>query len=184
MRFFIALEIPEADKEQIKQVQAQLKTLIPRIKLTDPEKLHLTIAFIGEQDLSIQDALITAMKNAEVGIGPFSIIPAYLDGFPHLHTAHILWIGIKGDIDKLYRLRHHIKDGLENIKLGVDHRRYVPHIAIGKLNNFNLTPNLEKEFERIMSIQFNPITVSSIKLFESIPEHGLHSHNTLAEIKL
>lgn len=184
MRFFIALEIPEEDRQQIKNIQAKLKELVPQIKLTDPGKLHLTIAFIGEQPETLKDELINAMGKASLGVGSFSIVPAYLDGFPHLHSARILWVGVKGDIDKLYKLRHHIKDCLIHLNLGVDTRRYVPHIAIGKLNNFNLSQTLESEFEKIMSVSFKPIIVSSIKLFESIPDHGLHSHNTLAEIKL
>lgn len=184
MRFFIALEIPEKDKEQIKMVQEKIKALVPEIKITNPDQLHLTIAFIGEQPDDLKDQFVELIKNASLRIGPFTIVPAYLDGFPHLHTAHILWLGVKGDTDKLYKLKHHIKDGLLRMHLDVDPRRYVPHIAIGKLNNFHLSPDVEKQFENIMSIQFNPITITSVKLFESLPQNGFHSHNTLAQIPL
>lgn len=184
MRFFIALDIPEEDKDQIRSVQEKIKKIVPQIRLTDPEKLHLTLAFIGEQPDIYKDKFIELIKRSGLSITPFTITPAYLDGFPHLHSAHILWLGVKGDTDKLYQLKHHIKDGLINMHVSVDPRRYVPHIAIGKLKDFKLTPGIEKRFEEIMTTSLNPITIFSVKLFESIPSHGFHSHNTLAEIKL
>jgi len=184
MRFFIALEIPLADRQQIQSVQAKLKALIPEVKLTNPEKLHLTIAFVGEQPDQFKDKLIGIMQKAVEGIPPFSVTPSYIDGFPHLHSANTLWVGVKGDIDKLYEMRHHIKDGLSSLGLPVDQRRFVPHIAIAKVENFRLVPEVEKELENMMSGEFSPIQVSSVKLFESIADHGFHTHNTLAEIKL
>ncbi|OGE15493.1 2'-5' RNA ligase [Candidatus Daviesbacteria bacterium RIFCSPHIGHO2_12_FULL_37_11] len=184
MRFFIALDLPEVTRNELKEVQEKLKPLIPGAKFTDPEKLHLTIAFVGEQDDEFEEKLIKILEASPQGIPPFTVTPSYIDGFPHLHTANTLWVGVKEDIDKLYELRHHIKDGLSSLGLPVDQRRFVPHIAIAKLDHFRLKKEVEKEFENIMSGNFSPILVSSVKLFESVPEHGFHKHNTLAKIQL
>lgn len=184
MRFFIALEIPEETRQELLQVQLKLKELIPNARLTDNGKLHLTIAFIGEQPESIKDQLTEVIKQASIGIAPFEVSPACLDGFPHMHTAHTLWIGVKGDTDKLYLLRHRIKDGLISLNLEVDERRFVPHIAIAKVNKFKLADWQERKLQQTMFQDFSPIKASSVKLFESIPQHGFHSHNTLAEIEL
>jgi 2'-5' RNA ligase len=184
MRFFIALEIPEQSRAELASVQEQLHQLVPDLRITNPENLHLTIAFVGEQPDNLKDRLIEIMRKASDGIPPFTVTPSYIDGFPHLHTAHILWVGVKEDIDKLYELRHHIKDGLGNLDMPVDQRRFVPHIAIAKVKNFNLDPVTEKKFEEIMSQNFTPIQITSIKLFESIADEGFHHHNTLAEIQL
>ncbi len=184
MRFFVALDIPEQSKYELARIQDQIKEFIPEAHLTDPDKLHLTIAFVGEQDEKFKFELLDILKKAALGIPAFSVTPSYIDGFPHLHTAATLWVGVKGDIDKLYELRHHIKDGLQSLQLPVDQRRFVPHIAIVKLEHFHLQPEVEAKLEEIMSVKLSPVVVSSVKLFESIPDHGFHSHNTLAEIKL
>lgn len=184
MRFFIALEIPEENKQELLEVQNLIKQVIPEVKLTSNSNLHLTIAFIGEQEESFKDSLIEVIKKAAFEIPPFEVTPAYLDGFPHMHTAKILWIGIKGDTDKLYLLRHRIKDGLISLNLDVDERRYTPHIAVGKVKDFKLKDFQEKRLQEIMSENFSPIKVSSVKLFESIPKHGFHTHSTLSEIPL
>lgn len=188
MRFFIALEIPAESRKQLKIIQKKLKQLIPQVKLTDNEKLHLTLAFVGEQPDEYQEPLTQVIKKAVWGISPFEITPAYIDAFPNLHHPTIFWVGAKGDTDKLFIIRERIKDGLEDLGLGVSPPaggRFVPHIAVGKVRNFNLSRREEAELEKIpLSAPFYPIHITSIKLFQSIPQHGFHQHNTLAEIKL
>lgn len=184
MRFFIALEIPEESKTELRLVQKSLQRIFPKIRLTDNGKLHLTIAFVGEQPESLKDQLIQILKNASKGVSAFEVTPAYMDGFPHLHGAHTLWIGVKGEIDQLYKLHHRIRDGLKNLGLSTDEKSYIPHIAIAKTANLYLSKNQETALDGFMSKNFRSIKISSIKLFESIPNHGFHKHNTLAEIPL
>src|SRR3989344_2645237 len=117
MRYFIALEIPEEAKKQLKEIQEGVKKIIPDSRLTD---------------------------NAARDIPPFILTPGYIDGFPTLHHPHIIWVGVKEDVDKLFLLRERIKDGLEDLQLEVDERRYTPHIAIAKIRgNFSLNQATE-----------------------------------------
>lgn len=185
MRFFIALEIPNENIAQFQSIQASLHTLIPQAKLTNFDKVHLTLAFLGEQMDNLQPKLVEIIQKAVVGISSFEITPAYLDGFPNLHHPHILWVGVKGDIDKLLIIRERIKEGLEDLHLPIDERRFTPHITIAKFKkDFQIDRNLEVELEKIMTLSFDPIGITSIKLFESVPNEGFHKHNTLAEVEL
>lgn len=184
MRFFIALEIPDRNRQQIEVVQSKIKGLLPQAKLTNPEKLHLTLAFVGDQPDTLLKPLTQLLQTATRDIPPFSITPAYIDGFPTLHRAHILWLGVKGDIDKLFILQERIKDGLLQLGLGADLRRFTPHIAIAKLSNFHLNNPTEHAFQDLSLTPQPSIPVTSLKLFQSIPNHDFHTHNTLAEIQL
>lgn len=185
MRFFIALEIPSENILDFQSIQQSLHTLIPQAKITSLDKIHLTLAFLGEQTDQFKDKLIKVIANAVKDIPIFEVTPAYIDGFPSLHHLQILWVGVKGDIDKVLIIRERIKDGLEAINLAVDERRFIPHITIAKFNNnIKVDQKLEVELEKIMAQPFNPIKISSIKLFESIPSQGFHKHNTLAEVEL
>ncbi len=185
MRFFIALEIPEENLAQFKAIQQSLHTLIPQSIITDLDKIHLTLAFMGEQPDNLKDKLIEIIKAAVSGVPTFEVTPAYIDGFPSIHNPHVLWVGVKGDIDKILMIRERIKDGLESLKLPVDLRRFTPHITIAKLNNdFDVSKALEVKLEKMMAMPFEPIRISSIKLFESAPNEGFHEHKTLAEVNL
>lgn len=184
MRFFIALEIPSQNLPQFQSIQNDLHTLIPQARLTSLDKLHLTLAFLGEQPDYLKDTLTSLIQSASLSIPLFEVTPAYIDGFPNLHHPNILWVGVKGDIDKVLLIRERVKDGLTNLHLPADTRRFIPHISIAKINNFSISQSLEVNLEKIMTLPFNPIKISSIKLFESIPANGMHKHNTLAEVKL
>lgn len=186
MRFFIALEIPDEAKSQLKSVQRKLVGLIPGLRLTEPDKLHLTFAFIGEQPDEIKSDLVDVLAHASKEIAPFEITPAYIDGFPNIHYPKVIWAGVKDDIDKIIILRERIKDRLAQMSLDTDERRFVPHITIAKLpDQTEISLETEEALQKIMSeAHFDPIQIHSIKLFESAPDNGFHSHNTLAEIKL
>ena len=194
MRFFIALEIPNENLPEFQSIQDKLHTLIPQARLTDVDKIHLTLAFVGEQSEDLKRDLIQVIASSTNGIPTFQVTPAYIDGFPNIHHPEVLWVGVKGDIDKVLLIRESIKDGLESLRLPTDERRFVPHITVAKLNkqslrsndlnNFHIDRSLEVKLEEIMATQIEPIRISSIKLFQSIPQNGLHTHNTLAEIRL
>lgn len=185
MRFFIALEISSGNLAQFQSIQSALSILMPQAKLTALDKIHLTLAFIGEQPDIYRKSLAQVIKDATKNIPPFEVTPAYIDGFPNIHHPKVLWVGVKGDIDKLFIIHERIKDNLVSLHLPADERRFVPHISIAKLdNNFPVDRNLESQLEEIMVKNFEPIQITSIKLFESIPSEGFHQHNTLAEVKL
>lgn len=184
MRFFIALEIPKENLQQFQTIQANLHTLIPQARLTALDKIHLTLAFLGEQSNILKDPLINIIRNAVFQIPTFEVTPAYIDGFPTIHQPQVLWVGVKGDVDRLFLMHERIKDGLKALNLPADERRFIPHISIAKLRSLQVDLNLERDLEKIMAESFHAIQISSIKLFESIPYEGFHKHHTLAEIKL
>ena len=185
MRFFIALEIPNENIAEFQAIQRSLHTLIPQARLTSLDKIHLTLAFLGEQPEELKRDLIQVIATSTNGIPTFQVTPAYIDGFPNIHHPEVFWVGVKDDIDKVLLIRERMKDGLASLRLPVDERRFIPHISIAKLNNsFQVDRNLEANLQKIMADNFAPIQITSIKLFESSPQNGLHYHNTLAEIKL
>jgi RNA 2',3'-cyclic 3'-phosphodiesterase len=184
MRFFIALDMPEENRIELQNIQNGLRQVIPEARTTDNNNLHLTIAFVGEQNPDLKDNLISVLGKAAEAMGPFEVTPAYIDGFPKLHNPHTFWVGVKGDVDKLLILREKVKDGLVRLNLEVDERRFIPHIAIAKVSDYTLSQEKELELEKLMAVNFKPIIVNSIKLFESVPDEGFHRHNTLAEVKL
>lgn len=185
MRFFIALEIPENSKQELEDVQFKIAQIIPDLRLTNPEKFHLTIAFIGEQPEYLKEALTTLITEAVSNVSSFTVSPGIIDGFPDIHRPNVLWVGVNGQIDNLLVIRERIKDGLENLGLTTDERRFIPHITLGKTNSkIKLSKQQEYQLQEIALKHYLPIKIDSLKLFESIPQGGLHAHNTLAEVKL
>lgn len=184
MRFFVALEIPEKNRLELQKVQQKLVGLIPNSRITDNDKLHLTLAFLGEQPEELLEDLVSVIEKAAIGIRPFEVTPAYIDGFPDIHHPHTLWVGVKGEVDKLIVLEERLEDLLHALHLPVDTRRFIPHIAVAKTQRITIKDALEANLGQIMAQHFEPIKISEIKLFESVADRDFHKHNTLATIKL
>ncbi len=49
LRCFIAIPLPEGLQQRITSLQRSLCLAIPELKPTQPENLHLTLHFLGEQ---------------------------------------------------------------------------------------------------------------------------------------
>lgn len=185
MRFFIALEIPQLNRQEIGTIQSRLLDLIPDARLTENDKLHLTIAFIGEHSPGLKEKLVEIISMAAKDLPTFNLTPSYIDAFPNLHIPHTIFLGVKGDVDKLFLIQERIKDQLAILHLEVDNRHYIPHIAIAKVQNIEISASLEQALENlIIHRTLSPIVMDSIKLFESVPTEGFHQHNILADIKL
>lgn len=184
MRFFVALEIPPENLEELIVMQRKVKEILPDIQLTESDKMHLTIAFIGDQNESLKTPLIKLITDASRGVSNFEVSPGIIDGFPNIHHPNVIWVGVNGEIDNLLVLRERVKDGLAQLRLVVDERRFTPHITLAKTRTIQLTEDQEQKLQQLALEKFKSIRVSSIKLFESIPNHGFHSHNTLAEANL
>lgn len=184
MRFFIALEIDDKNKAEFIKIQEKIKRIVPEARITDDEKLHLTIAFLGEQPDDLRVKLTHAITESVKDIPPFNVSPGYIDGFPTLHDPRVIWIGVNGDVDKLLVLRERIRDKLQDLDIYADERRYIPHISLAKSNDLHLTEEQEAQLQKLTLQDFPSIHINSVKLFESIADEGFHIHNTLAEIKL
>lgn len=184
MRFFIALDLSRENSRQVQDIQTLLSTQIPQVKLTDSTNLHLTLAYVGEQPDQYKDKITEVIKNSCKGIPPFTVSPSFIDGFPDIHSAQVLWLGLKGEVGNLFVLRERIKDGLIDLRLVVDERRFSPHITIGKLSKTDISAEVEKRLQDVVNFPFSPIHVNSIKLFQSIAQNGVHTHNILSETKL
>ena len=53
-----------------------MHTLIPQAKITDPAKVHLTLAFLGEQNPEIKDKLVEIIEQSAKDISLFEVTPA------------------------------------------------------------------------------------------------------------
>ena len=55
IRSFIAIESPDEVKDEIVNLQKRLKTLQADVRWEAPQKLHITIKFLGDVNETIQE---------------------------------------------------------------------------------------------------------------------------------
>lgn len=177
MRVFIGVRLPEAIKEQLGAVQAEVKRASHKGSFTDPDNFHLTMRFIGEVDPEQKSAIETALARCTAGQVTFQIETAGLGNF-FKKNKWIIWLGVKES-----RQLHQLYDQLNAELLGqattvADEVAFIPHLTLGR------GIVLSQEWETLSKVPLpsdQKIPVTALTLFESVRVNGKLVYRPIAD---
>jgi 2'-5' RNA ligase len=152
MRLFIAISLEGAIKDSLIHLQKHWQLLGMRGHFVPPEKLHLTLAFIGEYGNpdDVMDAIST------ISFQPFTI---QLDGAGNFHDAY--WAGITPNESLLVCVRK-ICRALAEKDILYDRKKFAPHITLVRKGELQLS--MDKMLENLPTAS---MYVSEISLMRS-----------------
>jgi len=188
IRSFIAIELPEAIKTGLQHLQTELTLpLYSFVKCVAPEGIHLTLKFLGNISANKVTDVIGVMEQASQGVSPFQLQITEVGAFPNVRRPRVLWVGIKGDMDKLVGWQQRLDNGLVPLGFAKEARPFTPHLTLARLRE-NCSPGDVLHFGEMVAgshveVDFN-FTVSSLNLMKSqlLPKGAVYSR--LAEVKL
>jgi len=135
IRTFISVFVPK----EIVNIKEMLKTTIDtrgiKIRWVKDGNMHLTLKFIGNTTEESIDSINNAIHDV-VKDTPFINLSISGTGcFSKRDRANTLWVGIKGDLDKLEKLILNINNKLEPLGFPIERRKFLPHITIARINS-------------------------------------------------
>lgn len=188
IRSFIAIELPEEVKSGLHRLQAELK--LPQyafVKWVTPEGIHLTLKFLGNISPQKVAEITRVMEQASQGVSPFQLQITDVGAFPNMRQPRVLWLGIRGDIDKLVAWQQRIDNGLVPLGFAKETRPFTPHLTLARLRE-NCSPGDRRDLgELVMKtpVEFNyALAVNSLNLMKSQLLPGGAVYSRLAEVKL
>jgi 2'-5' RNA ligase len=127
IRLFVGIQFPAPVNFQLRNLCAGL----PGAKWVNPDGFHLTLRFIGEinnrqaedLDANLQAIAAKAFVLQLRGVGQFG----------QLEKAHTVWAGCERN-ESLYHLRDKIESAAVRAGIEPEHRRFSPHVTLGKLH--------------------------------------------------
>lgn len=126
------------------------------------DQLHLTLRFIGDVDRPMAEDIATALS--QVRPQPFEIALNSVASFERNGKRSTLWAGIQAPAD-LKRLHDKIESVFRPLGLEPDHRTFLPHITIARLNS--TTGPIDDFVQRNAGLASAPFTVTAFDLIES-----------------
>lgn len=134
MRAFVAVVPPPPALEPLVRAVAPLRTL--PASWVAPERLHLTLVFLGE----VADPLPygAALASAVAGVEPFSLRIAGGGAFPRVARPQVLWAGVEGDVEALARLARLARRTARAAGIDVERKPYVPHVTVARVRRRDL----------------------------------------------
>ena len=166
IRLFVGLELPQNIKDQLHSLRGGLIGA----KWRSPEKMHLTLRFIGEVEDPEADEIIRELRY--VRFPAFHMALKQVGYFAHGMTPHHLWAGVDND-KALCELQEKVARALEQTGLHIaDKFKFMPHVTLARLNMTTLD-DVYTFITQNNLFKTEPFLVDSFSLFSShVRENG------------
>lgn len=132
MRLFLAINLPAEVRQRAADAAAPMRDAVPGIAWVPPEKLHLTLRFLGEQPDAVAPELDRLVHDVAAAHSAFSIGLRGIGGFPTLRRARVVWMGVQPE-PRLELLHHDIELACAAIGFELEGRPFRPHVTLGRV---------------------------------------------------
>lgn len=184
-RLFIGIALPTAQTTLIAKIgKSAVFTKIPLL-WEPPEKLHLTLNFLGSIEEEIFSDIQRRLPGWLSGFGPLTLRFNFLESLYRRHEPSFIYLSPAGDVDRLVRLRQSVNLGLADIRLSQP-GHFLPHVKIAELPKSD--PDTTKLWlNKLTSADFTPLppfTVNSITVFQSLLSKNGSTYRKIAHFPL
>jgi 2'-5' RNA ligase len=136
MRSFLAVEVPQPEREKIRGIINDFKDLSLPIKWVEFENLHITVKFLGEIGDDQKDRISSAVAELCKLFPAFKACLNGLGCFPGLRNPRVLWTGLSQGEDKLRLLARDLENLLAKHGVRPDDKLFHPHLTFGRVKAF------------------------------------------------
>mgnify|MGYP006273484987 CR=1 FL=1 len=152
MRTFVGLPVPESWHAALAGAQAH----IPVGRAVDASDLHVTLAFLGEQEIAALEALHESLERRRLAPAELNIVGLALFGGarPKLLAADLQ------PTESLRALRASVKQAVREAGIGLERTRFRPHITLVRFGS-GLAPDRLPALSRALS-EAPPVSGRSI----------------------
>lgn len=167
-RIFVAVDISEEARLEAARYIESLRRRFPNLRVgwDKPEKLHLTLKFLGETSDEQLAGLTKAVERAARETANFKL---RIDGtgvFPSRRKARVLWLGVTDGRENLRKLNEALERECERAGFACETRDFKAHLTIARLREPEKSRNLVEAHlqENFAAIEFE---VSEIVIYQS-----------------
>ncbi len=180
LRAFFAADLAPAARERAAAAQEALSAEAPeQVRWVPPEKLHLTLRFLGDVASERIPKLAAAAAARLGGRGGFEVALGGFGAFPSARAARVVWIGVRQGSTELARLARRLDAAAAKIGVARERRPYQAHLTLGRLRVPAPVP-----LERAPAVEIPPFRVDEVVLYESRPDAGGSRYVALARLPL
>ncbi len=167
-RIFVAVDISDAARRGAAAYITALRNEFREVRVgwDKPEKLHLTLKFLGDTDENQLSELKNIVEEISAGLTKFDLQILNTGIFPSVRNPRVLWIDVKDETGSLAKINNRLETECEKIGFNREKRAFVPHLTIGRVREPNRAKDLAR---RHLENDFAPVEfeVSELVIYES-----------------
>lgn len=161
VRLFIAVELPDEIRENIRASQEHLKKSRARLTLVDPPLIHITLKFIGEVDEQALEKIKAALET--IRFVPFEISVQGLAG-NNSSRPRVVWCRVT-DNGRCGELAGLIEKALAPLGILPENRPFRAHATVARVKQFE--PDLLPAIRSQSDCEFGRARVNGFSLKKS-----------------
>jgi len=169
-RLFVAVDLDRHRRAGVCRAVEQVRPLAPRARWVAPEKLHLTLQFLG----TVEEARIAALETALEEVAALGAsLPLQLSGagvFGRPESPSVLWMGATRGQQELGLLARWAGEWLRPLGFMPDERAYVPHLTLARAAGPRGEPALVPCAAALAAAALDPFPVTRLVLMETLPD--------------
>lgn len=160
MRLFVAVDLPDAVKNQLEALRAP----VPGARWVRRDQMHLTLFFIGETERAADvQAALQSVRGA-----PFDLLLNGVGRFPpgSRRPPRVLWAGFTPQ-PALLALQTQVAAALTALGFPPEDRPYSPHLTLARVKAEDALPAAERFLAAHAGFRAGPVRVEAFTLYAS-----------------
>jgi 2'-5' RNA ligase len=145
---FVAVPVPDSVKQHARMLRNELGISRADIKWVEYKNYHLTLKFLGEVQEGFLPAISASLRQAAEYCPAFNLAAGDLGFFPDRHKPRVIWMGIKGELDKAVYLGGRVDAYLSSLGFE-EEKEHRFHLTLGRIRSDVQNHELLKVTEEI-----------------------------------
>ncbi|MCA9744420.1 RNA 2',3'-cyclic phosphodiesterase [candidate division KSB1 bacterium] len=132
VRAFICFEIDQHVSAALGRLIDEGRALGERISWSKPEKIHLTLKFLGDIENAQVEQVSQIVRQLAEKQREFKLTIDKLGAFPNFQRPRVFWVGTTDVPAELNTLVTELEDALAQIGFARERRAFAPHLTLGR----------------------------------------------------
>jgi len=132
-----------------------------------PDKIHLTLKFLGDIDSKQVPELSGALVRALEGLPAFPVSLGPLGVFPPNGSPRVLWIGLEDPEKRLGPLKNRVDEALEPLGFPPEKRPFAPHLTLARIRSSKGAGRLRDHLRTLKPLPPVTFQVDRVVLYRS-----------------
>jgi 2'-5' RNA ligase len=167
IRTFIAVTASPEIRQAAVRLADQLRQAAGDVKWVAPENLHWTLQFLGDVEELEIPAVCSAVSTAVAELESFDLEARGAGAFPAADRPRTLWLGAGSGAQAMVALHGAIQKKLDRLGYRGEHRRFVPHITLGRAGRKGRPRPLVRELAGLAEYDAGLMLVDEVTVYAS-----------------
>src|SRR4051794_22869127 len=171
MRLFVAVDVDDRTRARVARLIETLRAgmaqprSVARFSWIPPERLHLTLHFIGHVTDTVGDEICARLRTP-IDQAPFELRFDRVGTFPSPARPRVVWLGIDRGADGLAVLHAEVARRLGDVPFRRESRAFSPHLTLARIKDGGTRADSE-HIARVLPEPTGGCTIDHVTLYES-----------------